>query len=81
MPLSNEKVNIYVDGSNTYHSLRNQIGRSDLDFLAFARKLVGEGQLGRIYYYSAPLDQSRNPEAYRGQQQFFEHLRQTDYLP
>ncbi len=54
--------------------------RTDLDFLAFARKLAGQGQLQRAYYYSAPLDQSRNPEAYRGQQQFFEHLRQTDYL-
>ena len=80
MALLNEKVNIYMDGSNTYHSLRNHIGRTSLDFLAFARKLAGEGQLRRVYYYSAPIDQSRNPETYRAQQQFFEHLRQTDFL-
>ena len=77
---ADDKVNIYMDGSNLYHSLRDRIGRTDLDFLAFARKLAGERRLQRIYYYSAPLNQSRNPDAYRAQQQFFEHLRQTDYL-
>ena len=75
-----ERVNVYMDGSNLYHSLRQRIGRSDLDFLAFARKLAGGRRLHRIYYYSVPLDQGRTPEAYRAQQQFFEHLRRTDYL-
>ena len=75
-----ERVNVYMDGSNLYHSLRQRIGRTDLDFLAFARKLAGERRLQRIYYYSAPLNQGRTPEAYRAQQQFFDHLRRVDYL-
>lgn len=29
-----ERVNVYMDGSNLYHSLRQRIGRTNLDFLA-----------------------------------------------
>lgn len=75
-----ERVNVYMDGSNLYHSLRQRIGRTDLDFLAFARKLAGGRRLQRIYYYSAPLERSRNPEAFLAQQKFFENLRGVDYL-
>lgn len=48
-------VNVYIDGSNLYHLLRNCIGRTDLDFLAFAQKLTRARQLQRIYYYTAPI--------------------------
>ena len=72
--LSDERVNVYIDGSNLYHLLRGRYGRADLDFLAFARKLVGQRRLQRIYYYTAPIDQSRQPGPYQSQQRFFQHL-------
>ena len=75
-----DRVNVYIDGSNLYHSLSSRIGRTDLDFLAFARKLAGERRFQRAYYYSAPIDQFRQPELYRSQQRFFHKLRRTDYL-
>ena len=75
-----DKVNVYIDGSNLYHSLRTAVGRSDLDFQAFAAKLVGERRLHRIYYYNAVVDQFREPDQYRSQQSFFDALRRVNYL-
>ena len=75
-----DRVNVYIDGSNLYHLLRNRFGRADLDFLSFARKLAGQGRLQRIYYYSAPIDQLRQPALYQGQQQFFRHLQRIGLL-
>ena len=74
------KANIYIDGSNLYGSLRSQAKRTDLDFLAFARKLAHPELLQRIYYYNSTLDPQREPERARAQQGFYEQLRQTEYL-
>ena len=79
MPNS-EKVNIYIDGSNLYHTLRSGTGRIDIDFGKLAAKLVGNRRLVRIYYYNAPVDQAKEPEKYRGQQKFFQALRDIDYF-
>ena len=59
-----ERVTIYIDGSNLYHTLRSVIGRVDVDIGKLAAKLVGNRRLVRIYYYNAPVDQSKEPEAY-----------------
>ena len=75
-----DRVNIYIDGSNLYHGLRDVAGRTSLDFGRFATKLVGERRLIRAYYYNAPIDQDRDPDTYRSQQKFFQALRATDYF-
>ncbi len=79
MPNS-EKVTIYIDGSNLYHSLRSVAGRTDLDFGKFTTKLIGNRRLVRAYYYNAPVDQDKEPDTYRSQQQFFQVLRGIDYF-
>ena len=75
-----EKVNIYIDGSNLYHTLRSVAGRINVDFGKFTAKLVGNRRLVRVYYYNAPVDQTREAELYRNQQQFFQWLRGIDYF-
>ena len=75
-----EKAIIYIDGSNLYHSLRSISRRTDLDFGKFATKLIGNRRLVRAYYYNAPVDQVKEPDTYRSQQQFFQALRNTDYF-
>ena len=30
---NDEKVSVYIDGSNLYHTLRNTTGRADIDLL------------------------------------------------
>ena len=77
---NSERVNVYIDGSNLYHLLRGRFGRAGLNFLAFARKLAGQRQLQRIYYYTAPIDQSKQPALYQSQQRFFQHLRRIRQL-
>ena len=49
----NKKVMIFIDGSNLYHVLLKNCGRSDLKFQDFAKKLTGSGRkLEKIFYYN-----------------------------
>ena len=76
-----DRVMVYIDGSNLYHSLNQAVGRTDLDFSKFSQKLVGsDRQLVRTYYYNAPVDQTKEPDRYRGQQRFFQALKRIDYF-
>lgn len=72
-----ERVAIFIDGSNFYHSVKemlglhdNQIGFSKLiEILRKSRLLIG------TYYYNAPLDRGYNEDIYWRQQKFFDELR------
>lgn len=77
---SDEKVAIFIDGSNLYHALRNNFQRSDLNFAKFADKLCGERRLFRVYYYNVLQDPAQYPETYRDQQDFLEALHHMPYL-
>lgn len=66
-----ERVMVFIDGSNLYHSLKHIFGRTDLDIGRFCRKLVGRRKLIRIYYYNAKVGKKEEPERYRSQQTFF----------
>ena len=74
-----EKVMIFIDGSNLYHILKEIYKDSrklmTFDFEKFANYLTKDKKLIRIYYYTAPLDRNKNEETYKKQQQFFEKLR------
>ena len=75
-----ERVMIFIDGSNLYHSLKSQFGHADLNFEAFCRKITGDRRLVRIYYYNAPVDQTKEAEHYQDQQRFFQELRRIPYM-
>ena len=75
-----ERVAIFIDGSNLYHSVQNNFGRHDLNFTEFANKLVAGRKLSRIYYYNMLQDPSQYPDSYREQQDFLEALKKTSYL-
>ena len=83
MPSENggrDRVAIFIDGSNLYHSLEENCRRFDLDFAAFSRKLTGHRTLFRTYYYNVLRDPDRNPQAYQDQQEFLTALYNTPYL-
>ena len=48
----NERVMVFIDGSNLYHVLTQSCGRHDLQFDKFALKLANGRDLKRIYYYN-----------------------------
>ena len=74
-----EKVMIFIDGSNLYHSLKNIFRRTDLDIGKFCYKLLGRRQLTRIYYYNARVGRKEEPERYRHQQDFFAGVEAIPY--
>lgn len=78
--MSDDRVAIFIDGSNLYHALKSNFRRYDLNFAEFAKKLCGPRRLFRTYYYNVQIDQIQQPEAYREQQEFLDILRKTPYL-
>jgi uncharacterized LabA/DUF88 family protein len=75
-----DRVAIFIDGSNLYHSVQNNFGRHDLNFTEFANKLSAGRRLFRIYYYNVLQDPAQYPESHREQQDFLDVLRKTPYL-
>jgi uncharacterized LabA/DUF88 family protein len=75
-----DKVAIFIDGSNLYHSVKNNFGRHDLNFTELGSKLAANRRLFRIYYYNVLQDPSQYPESHKEQQDFLEALRKTPYL-
>ena len=74
-----ERVMIFIDGSNLYHSLKGHFGRTDLDIGRFCHNLLGRRRLTRIYYYNARVGQKQEPERYRKQQVFFAGVNAIPY--
>ncbi len=74
------RVAIFIDGSNLYHALRSNFRRYDLNFAEFTNKLCGERRLLRTYYYNVLQDPAQRPDGHREQQDFLDILRQTPYL-
>jgi uncharacterized LabA/DUF88 family protein len=75
-----DRVAIFIDGSNLYHSVKNNFGRHDLNFTEFANKLTAGRRLFRIYYYNILQDPSQYPEAHKEQAEFLDVLKKTPYL-
>jgi len=76
-----ERVALFIDGSNFYHGLKANFGRTRVDFYKFATLLRGENRkLIRIYYYNAPHKKEIDEEKYKSQQKFFSLLERTPYL-
>ncbi len=74
-----ERVMIFIDGSNLYHSLKNHFKRTDLDIGRFCHKLLSRRSLTRIYYYNAKVGFKEEPERYRQQQAFFAGINTIPY--
>lgn len=78
--IEKEKVIIFIDGSNHYNLLKNLFNNlkslKDFNFEFFIKKLVGDRNLVRVYYYTAPLDWKKDKETYKKQQKFFAKLKE-----
>jgi len=75
------RVAIFIDGSNFYHGCRNALpAGTNVDFAAFARKLVGERQLVRVYFSTAVVRREDGEQRYIDQQRFLERLNHLDYF-
>ncbi|MDP8206462.1 MAG: NYN domain-containing protein [Candidatus Electryonea clarkiae] len=77
-----KRVAVFIDGSNFYNGLRDNVGRMDVDFHRFGNKMaeLAGGDLLRIYYYNAKVDPEFDPDNYEKQQRFITHLAHTSHL-
>lgn len=75
-----DRVAIFIDGSNLYHALRANLGRFNVNFAEFVSKLCSSRRLFRTYYYNVLQDPTQRPDAYREQQEFLDILRKTPYM-
>lgn len=69
---------VFIDGSNLYHSLKDNEISTQVDFLKLGIKLAGDDELHTVYYYNAPVIERFSPDNYRAQQRFFDRVRNTD---
>src|SRR3989344_3993659 len=72
-----ERVCIFIDGSNFYHSIRSSFDLHDsqIDFQKIIELLRKDRLLIGTHYYNAPLDRGYNKFIYGKQQKFFAELR------
>ena len=66
-----DRVMIFIDGSNMYHSLKSFFKRADMDIGKFCQKILEKRRLIRTYYYNAKVGLKEEPERYKDQQKFF----------
>ena len=74
-----DRVMIFIDGSNMYHSLKNYFRRTDLDIGRFSNRLLDKRRLVRVYYYNAKVGLKEEPERYKDQQKFFDGIAAVPY--
>ena len=75
MEQKKERVTIFIDGSNFYHSSKKLDVIDKINFQKLINELVGNRELMKVFYYNSPLDISVNPKIYWKQQKFFDMLR------
>jgi len=77
-----KRAAVFIDGSNFYNGLRDNVGRMDVDFHRFGKSLskMAGGELLRIYYYNAKVDPEFDPDNHEKQQRFITHLAHTPQL-
>jgi uncharacterized LabA/DUF88 family protein len=76
----NERVMVFIDGSNLYHVLSQSCGRHDLQFDKFALKLANGRKLQRIYYYNIRQESDTNPNMGVEQAKFLDSMYDTPYV-
>lgn len=76
---SKKKIIIYIDGNNLYFSVKKTF-QCKVDIEKFCMKLIGDNELIKINYYTAPVEQFSNPKMYAEQQSFFEKIKEIKKL-
>ena len=78
--MSEERVAIFIDGSNLYRCCKAEFGKASIDFEKFASLLAGNRKLVRAYYYNAVVRRADGEQRYKEQQRFLDRLRNVPYL-
>jgi uncharacterized LabA/DUF88 family protein len=74
------RIALFIDGSNLYNGMKENLDSTRINFQELIKQLVGERALIRAYYYNATLTEDYDQELRDGQQRFFESLRRIPYV-
>lgn len=78
---SNERVAIFIDGSNFYHSTKKILKINErINFQKFLDVLTENRKLVDAFYYVAPLDITANANKYWKHQKFLNVLRKIPHF-
>ena len=77
---NNDRVMVYIDGSNLYHVLSQNCGRHDLQFDKFATKLANGRSLRRTYYYNVLQDNETSANMVQDQKKFLDSMYETPFI-
>lgn len=75
----NERVAVFIDGSNLYLCLRSAFGSSRYDLGLLVNEIVGDRRLLRVYYYNAAYPPDHDQLQVNNQQRFLHALRSLPY--
>ncbi len=75
-----DRVAIFIDGSNLYHALHDVYKRHDINFAELTTKLCAGRRLFRTYYYNVMQEPTQNSDGFREQQEFLDSLRNIPYV-
>jgi uncharacterized LabA/DUF88 family protein len=77
-----KRIYAYFDGSNFYHTCKNNYGVKGVKFNHLVNNLIDKEkeELIRIKYFTAPVNQQECPELYASQQKFFHKLKTTPLM-
>lgn len=75
----NPRLMVFIDGSNLYHVLKQNLEKTDLDYGRFSAKLAGSREWIRTYYYNIRQESRENPALAENQGRFLNALRETPY--
>ncbi len=71
-----KQICVFIDGSNFYHGIKHNIGKTNIDFNKLSLMLcTPQRELVRTYYYNAPVNREDDEEQYKSQQRFFDELK------
>ncbi len=73
------RVAIFIDGSNLYNGMRDNLSNTRFNLQELVAQLLGKRQLVRTYYYNALLTEDYENDLREGQQRFFESLRRIPF--
>lgn len=76
-----ERVCVFIDGANFYHQCKENLGRTDVNLVAFSEWLVGPSRtLVRTYFYTVPLSSEHPQEQREAKDRFLGALQRLPYL-
>lgn len=71
--MNNQRVAIFIDGSNLYHGLRI-LGIKRINFDEFTKLLSRNNEIKKIFYYTAKMDRVFDEQRYIKHQDFIRKL-------